>query len=81
MYVWRLFAGMAAFSISFHSQASTHALAALLANPQFIPAREPGEGPAQAYARCACDYADALQTELTRRQAAAAADAKPGGVV
>jgi hypothetical protein len=67
---WKLFAGLAAFTISLRAQASTQILSALLANPEFSPTREPGEDETQAYARRACDFADALLTELNRREVA-----------
>lgn len=49
---------------------ATHALAALLNSPNYNPTRqEDGETSEQAYARRACDFADALLSELHRRQA------------
>jgi hypothetical protein len=56
---------------SFRSLASVHILAALLNSPGYNPVRQQdGEMEEQAYARRACDYADALLAELQSRQAA-----------
>lgn len=41
---------------------------ALLANPQYEPARQDGESAEQAYARRSFDYADALLAEHSRRE-------------
>jgi hypothetical protein len=68
---WNLLLGMVSAASEFRSLASVHVLAAMLANPQFEPTRQDGEEASDAYARRACDYADALLSELHRRQAQA----------
>jgi hypothetical protein len=68
--------GMIGAQSSFRGLASVHVLAAMIANPDFTPARDQGEDAPQAYARRAVDYAEALEAELHRRAAAAAAERK-----
>ncbi len=69
---WNLLLGMVSAASEFRSLASVHVLAALLTSPNYNPARaEDGETTEQAYARRACDFADALLSELHRRQAQA----------
>ena len=41
----------------------------MLANPRYGVTRESGESYAEAYARQACDYAEALLAEVHRREA------------
>jgi hypothetical protein len=60
--------------ISQRGRIATQTLAAMLANPQFEPARQDGEEAPDAYARRACDYADALLSEIQRRQVRAGAE-------
>jgi len=67
---WKLLMGMMEAAASFRSLASVHALAGMLANPEFEPLREDGEDTPQAYARRAVDYGEALEAELQRREAA-----------
>ncbi|MCU0783207.1 MAG: hypothetical protein MUF81_03995 [Verrucomicrobia bacterium] len=73
---WKIFMAMIHATASFRYQASAHALAAMLANPKFEPAREDGEDAPEAYARRAVDYAEALEKELNRRERTAAAETK-----
>ena len=70
---WKMILAMLHPATNFRSLASIHALAAMLANPQFEPTRQEGEEAPDAYARRACDFADALLAELHRRAA------KPSG--
>lgn len=46
---------------------ATELCAAMLANPAFEPSTEKGETRAEATARRACDYAEALMMEYSRR--------------
>jgi hypothetical protein len=71
---WKMLLGMVAAASDFRSLASVHVLAAMLANPEYMPPKENGEETPAAYARRACDYADALLAELQRRTAKAAAE-------
>jgi hypothetical protein len=73
---WQLLVGMMGATTSFRSLASIHILGAMISNRDFEPARDEGEDGPQAYARRAVDYAEALETELHRRQAAASAERK-----
>ncbi len=47
---------------------SGQCLAGLLANPNYAPLRENGETHAEACARSACNHAEALLAEVTRRE-------------
>jgi hypothetical protein len=66
---WKMILAMLDPATNFRSPASIHVLSAMLAKPQFEPTRQDGEETAEAYARRACDYADALLVELQRRTA------------
>lgn len=71
---WKILTGMMGATASFRSLASVHVLGAMVANPSYHPQPQPGEDGAQACARRAVDYAEALEAELNHRQAAAAAE-------
>ena len=68
---WKFMATLLSVGVPLRSYVATHTLAAMLANPQFEPVKKGGEDAAQAYARRAADYADALVNELERRSGAA----------
>lgn len=75
---WQFLVGMMGAAASFRSLASVHILGAMLASPDFSPARDEGEDGPQAYARRAVDYAEALEAELHRREAVTTASRKEG---
>lgn len=68
---WKILTGLMGATASFRSLASVHVLSAMLANPSYQPTAENGEEGSHAYARRAVDYADALLTELQKREVAA----------
>lgn len=74
---WKLLTGMMGATASFRSLASLHALSAMIANPSYYPNAQPGEDGAQAFARRAVDYAEALETELRRRTSAEQKETTP----